>query len=77
MMHAVVQTMICADCTVLVDVLIGASGEIGLTGDAEYDKDIGLCPECHGRNLSNWSDIHPCPKCGAEMETGDPEVLWD
>ena len=77
-MMAVVRTMICQDCADLVDVLIGRFGKEGLTGDAEYDKDIGLCPECDGANIVAWHERdRPCPKCDGRMIKGQATVLWD
>jgi len=74
---AVVRTMICANCTELVDVLIGAHGNDGPIGDPEYDRDIGLCPSCRGHDLSNWPGSHPCPKCKARMTDNGPPLMWD
>ena len=77
-MVAVVRTMICDDCEEVVDVLIGRYGEDGSTGDPEYDADLGICPECRGRNLRSWSRRHPCPKCDGDMNKDDGfEMLWD
>lgn len=77
-MEAVVQTMVCADCQELVDVSIGRFGEDGPTGDADYDKDLGRCPECDGGRVSVWLDAHLCPRCRGEMtREEDLIVLWD
>ena len=73
-----VETMTCADCVELVDVLIGAVGEhwrrTGITLD---DEEMGKCPNCKGTNLTAWSEGQACPKCGGAMRTGDLIVLWD
>ena len=54
-MVAVVQTMICRSCGQLVDMqLIGRCGSDGPTGDPDYDKDLGVCPECRGNDVSVW-----------------------
>jgi hypothetical protein len=77
-MLAVVRTMTCKDCHDLVQVLIGGHGEDGPTGDPEFDKDLGLCPLCEGKNVNSWTRKHPCPKCGAKMDRDDsPTVMWD
>lgn len=77
--RAVVETMVCGDCHTLTDILIGAYGKDGLTGDPDYDNDIGVCPGCRGRNLSKWPKLHPCPKCGARMDNIGigPSLMWD
>lgn len=75
---AVVRTMVCRDCQELVDVLVRAHGQEGETGDPEYDKDIGRCPECHGANVQRWPRSRPCPKCGNRMKKSqEPTVMWD
>ena len=76
-MLAVVRTMTCKDCTVLVDVLVGARGKEGKTGDPDYDKDMGHCPQCDGTDVSKWPPSHPCPKCGSRMRKGDSVADWD
>lgn len=78
-MVAVVQTMVCGDCQDLVDVLIGREFIDGPTGDPKYDKDLGVCPDCHGHNVTPWPKEHPCPRCKSIMVI-DPdglEMLWD
>lgn len=74
---AVVQTMTCQNCKELVDVLIGHHGEDGPMGDPEFDKDLGLCPECDGSHVSVWDAPYPCPKCAKPMPPGKPELNWD
>ena len=77
-MLAVVQTMICQDCAELVDVLIGQCGNEGMTGDADYDEGIGICPECNGPNVVVWLNrVRPCPKCDGRMTKGQCIALWD
>jgi hypothetical protein len=76
-MIAVVQTMICETCCQLVDVLTGRFGKEGPTGDVDYDKDLGACPGCHGKQLSAWSKSRPCPKCEGRMIQGQMKCLWD
>ena len=43
--------MSCRDCRELVNVLTGRQGEDGPTGNPGYDKDIGRCPRCEGREV--------------------------
>ena len=76
-MVAMVQTMTCRRCSKLVDVLIGRYGIEGPTGDALYDRDLGVCPRCRGTDVVPWKEPRPCPKCGAPMIEGKPTVLWD
>ncbi len=75
---AVVRTMICADCNDLVDVLIGREGNDGPTGDAEFDKDLNICPKCRGTHVKSWSAKRGCPRCEEPMERSkDNVILWD
>ena len=76
-MMAVVRTMFCRSCCELVDVLIGQCGLDGPTGDPEYDKDLGTCPECRGAEVVAWVNGDPCPKCDGKMVKGDGIILWD
>lgn len=75
--HAVVRTMVCGDCEDVVDVLVGAYGQEGKTGDPEYDKDLGRCPECNGTDVHVWPRHRPCPKCGGRMKKRGLIVMWD
>ena len=76
-MVAVVQTMVCNSCSELVDVLIGRAGTEGPTGDPDYDKDLGVCPQCRGKDLVVWDKSMPCPKCEGRMTKGQSTSLWD
>jgi hypothetical protein len=76
-MIAFVQTMICRKCNKLVDVLIGRYGVEGPTGDANYDKDLGVCPKCRSTAVVPWDESRPCPKCDGRMKKGKPTVYWD
>ena len=49
---AVIETMTCTNCREMVNVLIGARGKEGKTGDPETDKILGLCPKCKGSNVA-------------------------
>ena len=75
-MVAVVQTMVCGSCSELLDVLIGRGGEEGPTGDSDYDKDLGVCPQCRGKDLVVWEESMGCPKCEGRMNEGQ-RTLWD
>ena len=77
-MVAVVQTMTCVQCKVLVDVLVGRCGEVGRTGDLEYDKDLDMCPNCRCVDLSDWNaTTRPCPICNQRMNKGQIVAMWD
>jgi hypothetical protein len=78
-MFAVVRTMTCADCEEVVDVLVGKYGQEGPTGDPSYDKDLGVCPNCHRRRVSPWPGKRNCPRCENPMTLApdSPRVLWD
>lgn len=76
-MVAVVRTMLCDDCRELVDVLTGAYGQEGKTGDPKLDTDLGRCPECNGTNVSEWPKKRPCPKCDGKMRKLGLEMMWD
>ena len=72
-----VRTMVCPDCRELVDVLVGAYGKEGGTGDPEFDKGLNRCPECSGRKVTVWPERKPCPKCGERMLNQGLVVMWD
>jgi rRNA maturation protein Nop10 len=77
---AIIEPMICADEKEVVQVTVGIDKESPkyqtLTkGGLNLEKDLNLCPKCHGQNLKPWNKT--CPKCGQEMEIGDLSGLWD
>ena len=76
-MQAVVRTMFCRGCRELVDVLIGKFGMDGPTGDADSDRDLGMCPECRGADVVVWVDGNPCPRCKGRMVRGEDFIMWD
>jgi hypothetical protein len=76
-MVAVTNTVICRECSEVVDVLVGAYGKDGPTGDPGMDRDLHRCPNCHGRDTDPWPKKRPCPKCGKRMEDTGDFTLWD
>jgi hypothetical protein len=76
-MVAVVETRVCSACQTVSDVLIGRYGQEGPTGDADYDKDMNLCPLCRSSETEPWSPHRPCPKCGKRMSKGSSLTMWD
>jgi len=74
---AVVQTMTCHNCNELVDVTIGAEGKEGKTDDEELNKELGICPQCKGSNVTQWDKKKSCPKCDGKMIRGKVASLWD
>ena len=74
---AVIETMTCSDCEEMVEVLIGAYGEEGKTGDPEMDEKLGLCPKCKSSKVTKWDERRSCPKCGGKMQKGGETMLWD
>ena len=76
-MMAVVRTMFCRGCRNLVDVLIGQCGVDGPTGDPDYDKDLGRCPECSSAEVIVWVSGDPCPRFKGMMSIGEDFILWD
>lgn len=77
-MVVVVRTMTCISCKELVDVIVGFYGEDGPVGDAEMDKDLHVCPECGGDEVTAWGPDQPCPRCDSAMNRNEGyEELWD
>ena len=58
---ASVDTMVCRDCDELVDVLIDARPRWMEIIDPHWMERLDTCPQCHGRNLEEWSPAFPCP----------------
>ncbi len=76
-MLAAVQTMTCQDCSNLVDVSLGSPERGGPIGDDEFDKSIGICPRCKSKNVLEWTESKPCPKCDGTMIRGEHTAMWD
>ena len=70
------QTMTCADCQQLVDVITGPPLP-NMPLDEDLNNSIGKCPQSSRTNINIWPDTRPCPKCGETMQQGDLGVLWD
>ena len=76
-MMAYVETMVCADCKELVDVLVAIEGPDGPVKDPSRAEDYDRCPECRGKSVMSWREGQPCPKCGGPISSGEMTVLWD
>jgi hypothetical protein len=76
-MVSVVETRVCRACRIVTSVLTGRYGREGLTGDPEYDKDIGVCSFCRAPTIEPWPQDHPCPKCDQRMYKGNKVIMWD
>ena len=73
---AVVQSMICTDCTEVVDVLIGERGKVFARDICTQEDKFYICPKCKKDHLSEWENKE-CPKCGQIMENEGLGILWD
>ena len=68
---AQVETKVCTNCRALDDVLVELNGK-------ESSSEIGLCPQCSGKNVENWDPNEKlCPWCDGSMEQGPVTVMWD
>ena len=76
-MVAFVETMVCADCKELVDVLVAIEGPDGPVKDPSRAEDFDRCPECRGKSVTSWPKERPCPKCGGHVSQGEEFLLWD
>jgi rubredoxin len=74
---ASVQTMICMDCSIMVDVYKGSYEQGTEPGKDKFIPAPARCPECSGSNLEEWAINGPCPKCVGVMERGEMVALWD
>ena len=76
-MMAYVETMVCADCKELVDVLVAIEGPDGPVKDPSRAEDFDKCPSCRGKSVTSWPEERPCPKCGGHVSRGEMSLLWD
>jgi hypothetical protein len=74
---ASIQTLICKDCSIFVDVLVGHYDRDVRTRKEIFIPETGKCPECSGSNLEEWKTDSLCPKCSGEMERGEMFAIWD
>ena len=72
-----VRTMVCQECTEVVDVLIGTSPKGMPYPDEDFKKSIGRCSHCGGTHLTPWPETFPCPKCQKNMKQGLSVIMWD
>jgi len=76
-MIACTQTMWCAACKTLQDVVT----ESDLFSEEEARKARNgdfRCPGCGGGNLAEWNAGEPCPACGGDLvDTGEIRDFWD
>jgi predicted RNA-binding Zn-ribbon protein involved in translation (DUF1610 family) len=61
------ETMKCADCKIVIGVLLWTHVE-------SLKEEIGRCFKCKGTSLSKWVEPYPCPKCDHAMNKG-PEGM--
>ena len=74
------ETMFCASCQTLVDVLTGYTNDPSHpipSSMADKDARFGHCPRCNGEQLTPWRLRKPCPRCGGEIEMSGIPTLWD
>jgi len=74
---AVVQTCTCLSCQELTDILIGAYGKEGPTGNSEYDATLNQCQKCDSTCIEPWVKPYQCPKCHTHMKPGNMKMIWD
>ena len=84
---SVVKPYICNNCNEVYDILIGEMGQVipkdmlkQLTLGNNKLKDFYSCPECSGKDLTEWGlNYFKCPKCGHGMvkDENAPIESWD
>ncbi len=77
---AIVQPMICTQCLELSNVLI--EYDLGphnkSQASLEEDSDMRVCDKCKGKDLIEWDNSKPCPRCEGTMIRNDSKIiLWD
>ncbi len=87
-MLVTVQTMVCGDCTELVDVITVVHA-FDPDDRAELESKLSRCPDCGGTRLTTWGVdgsaadpdarvvLGPCPKCGASVSDLVSFGIWD
>ena len=71
------RTSTCADCSTVVDVIVGGPAFFGGKPSPTDDPDVGRCPDCKGKNVKPWKHSRPCPKCQSRMKKGEVLIKWD
>ncbi|MGD9581581.1 MAG: hypothetical protein AB7V50_09430 [Vampirovibrionia bacterium] len=88
---AVINSYTCHDCNEVVDVNIGLMMEVFDANNIESElkkyqftdtfkaEEFYTCPECHGKNITVWSESDfSCPKCHSKMQIDYENVMmWD
>lgn len=69
------ETRVCESCRSVVDVPAGLTSHVRRQREtAEMRTELGRCPACGSPETAPWPDGHPCPRCGGEMSTLEPET---
>ena len=87
-MLAVVETHICKNCRIIVDICVGEYGKVFSREELEMHSDKNnpefdyyKCPICgDDKALVKWDKRkRPCPKCDGTMKIDKSagEILWD
>ena len=72
-MRIEVQTVSCAECKALVDVVVRQDADAVPKPRAARP----VCPENRKHRVTRWTDGDPCPRCGEPMPPGVSIALWD
>lgn len=65
-------TVRCLDCSALYDVVVLMD-----RGQPAERRVEPRCPESTHHTAEFWTDPGPCPRCGATLDRGGLESLWD
>ncbi len=79
------ETRYCPQCEALHDVTTGPAPDVYLSDDPpqeqqqeEGSEHFDVCPSCKSSNLTVWTDVDPCPRCGGVIICdGISSILWD
>ena len=73
------ESVICNNCTELLDVQIGYTRGADEVGMEKQTWHLRRCSTCRRkRDILTWDESHPCPKCGATMvREEEGGLLWD